>query len=126
MASLSDIYSYMIQSEDYPQIVPGLTIAFGGDGSHTYANLTITDDAGKLIEKPPGAAFQAVNELLETRANAINTQRQALATAYQNIVGKAVADLTTTELKTLLLALAYRAGAIDDEALTIRALPDWF
>lgn len=119
-------YSELIANGDYPQIVARLTKSYGGDGTHTYANLIITAPDGSVVTKPPEQAFVDAWNAYQTRQALKNDQLNNLIAQYQgHVAGKPVTSLDLTGLRLLLLAIGYKLGAVDKDDLTGAPLSDW-
>jgi len=75
------------------------------------------------VHEPTMEYFDSEKESAESdKMNAIKPQ---IIDAAKNLAGVAIADMTTVQLKLLLLTLAFKSGAIDSQTLTIKPLKEW-
>jgi len=65
------------------------------------------------------------SEIAEAELVRQNSIKPQIREAAQNLAGVSIVDMTTGELKLLLLALAFKAGAINTVDLTIKPLNEW-
>lgn len=70
------------------------------------------------------AADTAASAAAQQAAADETTRRGAVAQAVQALVGVRWTDMTAAQKQTLIVALLYKAGAID-KTLTVRPLADW-
>ena len=75
---------------------------------------------GKLLRSGKIVTINAPGTELAT--NAIKSQ---IIDAAKALAGVKVQDMTTTQLKLLLLVLTYKAGGIDPATLTVKPLGEW-
>ena len=64
-------------------------------------------------------------EIAEAENTRMDTIKPQIVDAAKNLAGVAITDMTTNQLKLLLLALAFKSGAIDTQTLTIKPLGEW-
>lgn len=79
---------------------------------------TRPETAAEAAEKTGWAAAQQQATADE------QTRRSAVAQAVQALVGVRWQDMTANQKQTLIVALLYKAGAID-KTLTVRPLSEW-
>lgn len=90
-----------------------------GDGG-----VVLSTDHTSVTVQPPSAAWTAAQTAAQQAAADDLTARNAVITLVQSTVGITWANLTTAQKQALIVALLYRAGALDKNA-AVQPLAGW-
>lgn len=90
-----------------------------GDGG-----VILSTDHTSVTLAPPSATWTAAQAAQQQAIADDLTARNAVITLVQSTVGITWTNLTTAQKQALIVALLYRAGALD-KSLTVQPLADW-